>query len=67
MATMPSSHQWLPEADTTMIVMIMCSRKSHRHRLVLTAKMPSDTTAAQPTWIEGIAANWSETPVPTGP
>ena len=62
-ATMPSSHQWLPVAATTSIVTTTCSRKSQRQRLVLAATMPSETTAAQATWIEGIAANWSETPV----
>ena len=35
--------------------------------LVLAATTPNDTTAAHPTWIDGMAANWSDTPVPTGP
>jgi hypothetical protein len=64
---MPSSHQWLPVAATASDVSTTWTRKSHRHRLVPAATMPNDTTAAQPTWIEGIAANWSDTPVPTGP
>ena len=32
-------------------------------RLVLAATMPNETIAAQATWIDGIAANWSEIPV----
>ena len=67
MATMPSSHQWLPVADTTTMVKARCNRKIHRHRLVLTMTIPNETTAAHPTWMDGIAANWSDTPVPTGP
>ena len=60
---MPSIHQWLPVAETTSIVRMTCSRKNQRQRLVLAAMMPKDTTAAHATWIDGIAANWSETPV----
>ena len=41
--------------------------KIQRHLLVDAATMPNDTNAAQPTWMDGIAANWSDTPVPTGP
>ncbi len=66
-ATMPSSHQWLPLADTASIVSTTWRPNTHRHLLGLAAMMPNDTTAAQATWIDGIAANWSDTPVPTGP
>lgn len=64
---MPSSHQWWPVAATTNTVTGRCISTSHLTRLRVIAKVPSATTAAQPTWIDGIAANWSDTPVPTSP
>ena len=66
-ATMPSSHQWFPVAATARKVSTRCTMPSHRHRLVDTDTIPRPTTAAHPTWIDGMAANWSDTPVPTGP
>lgn len=40
---------------------------SHRQALAMAATIPRVTTAAQATWMDGIAANWSDAPVPTGP
>jgi len=57
----------LPLADTASIVSTTWRPNTQRHLLGLAAMMPNDTTAAQATWIDGMAANWSDTPVPTGP
>ena len=56
-ATMPSSHQWWPVAETASDVTTTWRRNNQRQRLVPAATMPNDTTAAQATWIEGIAAS----------
>jgi len=57
----------LPLADTASIVSTTWRPNTQRHLLGLAAMMPNDTTAAHATWIDGMAANWSDTPVPTGP
>jgi len=53
----------LPVAETTSTVRTTWDRKNQRHLLVLAAMMPKETTAAQATWMDGIAANWSDAPV----
>ena len=64
---MPSSHQWLPVAATTTKVRNTWIGPSQRHPFGASVHTPQPTSAAHPQWIDGMAANWSETPVPTGP
>ena len=66
-ATMPSSHQWWPVAETTNTVITRWTMPIHRHRLVLADSAPNATTAAQATCSDGIAANCDDTPVPASP
>jgi hypothetical protein len=44
-------------AETAIIVITMWLANNHFHLLVLDAMIPNDTSAAHPTWIEGMAAN----------
>lgn len=45
-------------ATTTSRVIAGWSSQNHRHRERVAAIRPTATITAQPTWSEGIAANW---------
>ena len=66
-ARMPSSHQWLPVTMTAYIVSAGCTRISQRHRRSDEAMTATATTIAQPTWIDGRAASWLDSPLPPAP
>ena len=51
-ATIESSHQWWPVAETASVVRTRCSRPTQRHGSLSPANSPNETTAAQAMWTE---------------
>ena len=66
-AASPSNHQWLAVAITAQNVRMKWAGPMARHLLDDADQIPKPTIAAHATWMLGMAANWSEAPVPTGP
>jgi hypothetical protein len=66
-ATIPSSHQWLPVTITAYMVNAGWSTTSQRQRLLDATSTPTATSTAHPTWMEGMAASWLDSPLPPTP